>query len=130
MSSEPSDKEEAVYQIIFKMVLWDENKDDIFTKLAANGYDGAVAERLYQRARAGRISLIRRGSVRTAGKGILWLALGSGLFALFWFKLGGITHRLLWLVAVAVLYGFWKLTEGVAGFIMAGQKTGSLADDE
>lgn len=125
----PAEREQKIYDMVLKMVLWDEARDDVFQKLEVNGFIGDKAQEMYQRARAERVAAIRADCTRKAWAGLLWLGMGAGVFWLFWIYLGGITYQILVLSGVAMSIGTWKLVNGIAGIAMAHLKKGSLADE-
>lgn len=121
---------QRLYQIIHRMVIWDESREDVFAKLEVNGITGEEALEMYGRARSDRIAGIRGNAMRKGLMGLLLMAVGLGVFYAFWELLGGITRALMILCGVSTVVGCWKLTEGLIAFAFASSKRGSLADDE
>jgi hypothetical protein len=124
----PEEKKEVIYEAILKMVIWDESKEAVFTKLSVNGFEGPEAQAMYAQARGERIASIRSDYLRKTGFGLLWFAGAAGLFSSFWYGMGGITRNVLMIVWVCAAIGLWKTTEGLVGIATAPLKRGSLAD--
>jgi hypothetical protein len=124
----PEEKKEVIYEAILKMVIWDESREAIFTKLSVNGFEGAEAEAMYNQARRQRIASIRGDCAEKVIIGLLWLAGAAGLFSVFWYGMGAITRFVLLIVWVSAAVGAWKTIEGLVGIATASNKRGSLAD--
>lgn len=122
--------EQRLYQIIHRMVIWDESREDVLAKLEVNGITGDKALAMYARARAERIAGLRGNAVRKGLAGVLLMGAGIGVYWVAWEWLGSITRALMILCFVATLIGFWKATEGVVGYLFAPIRRGSLADEE
>ncbi len=118
-----------LYEAILKMVLWGEDRADIFDRLRVNGVEGAEAEVLYLTAHRERVATFRREYHKRIGLGLLLIAVGIGVLAGSWFGLDFIQGRLLWICAALIGFGLWKLMNGVIGSLMAGTRPGSVADD-
>lgn len=122
--------EQRIYQIIHRMVIWDESRENVLAKLEVNGITGPQADAMYARAQAERIAGLRGNAVRQGLAGLFLMAAGIGVFWAFWEWFGNITRALLILCFVTTVIGFWKATEGVLGYLFAPTKRGSLADEE
>ena len=122
--------EQRIYQIIHRMVIWDESRENVLAKLEVNGITGPQADAMYARAQAERIAGLRGNAVRQGLAGVFLMAAGIGVFWAFWEWLGAITRSLMTLCGASTVIGFWKVTEGVLGYLFAPTKRGSLADEE
>jgi hypothetical protein len=117
------------YAFVLKMVLWGEDRDEVFHRLAVNGVPDRVAERLYEHARADRLRTLRRDSARKLIGGLALVIGAVAIFSSCWFGLGFIPQILLYGCFGAAGYGLWKAIDGLAGVLMASSKTGSIAED-
>jgi hypothetical protein len=122
-------RRQRIYEIILRMVLWDEKEEDVFKKLEVNGFTGEKAQEMYREARRERVAAIRGDCWRPAGLGLLVLALSVGVFCQFWFGFGFIPRLLIGGCAVGTFFGGWKLVGGLVGLVTASTKQGSLAED-
>ena len=122
--------EQRLYQIIHRMVIWDESREDVLAKLEVNGITGDKALEMYARARAERITGLRGNAIRKGLAGLLLMGAGISVYWVAWEWLGNITQALMILCFVVTLIGFWKATEGVVGYLFAPTRRGSLADEE
>lgn len=117
------------YDIILKMVLWDEPKEKIDQKFEVNKVPPALARQIYKHARAERVRTIQRHYLKRGLLGFLVVLLSSGAF--FYSVLltidTGTQVVFVWFAPLA--WGFWKFLNGVSGYLMASKKTGSVADD-
>ena len=121
--------EHPSYEIILKMVLWDEPKEKIEQKLTVNNVPPAIAEQIYKHARADRIRTIRQHDIRQAMLGFFVVLLSSGLF--LWFVMSTLdsAHQIVFVWFAPLAWGFWKFLSGTIGFLMADKKKGSIAED-
>jgi hypothetical protein len=117
------------YDLVLRMVLWGESRDDVFRRLAVNGVTGIVAGRLYDQARADRIQTLRRDYSRKFLVGVGIIVAAVVIFSGCWFGLGFIPRILLYACFAAIGLGAWKAIDGLSGYLMAPGKTGSVADD-
>jgi hypothetical protein len=117
------------YDLVLKMVLWGESRDDVYRRLAVNGVTGEFADRLYEHARADRIRTIRGDYSRKLLIGLGLILAAVVIFCACWFGLGFIPRILLYACFAALGIGAWKAIDGFLGYIMAPSKTGSVADD-
>jgi hypothetical protein len=127
VTAEPGDHPH--YALVLKMVLWGEEADQVYRRLAVNGVSGEVARRLYEHARRDRIRTIRghyRGKM-WVGAGLVLAAMGMFFFC--WYGLGFISRLLIYVCAAGLGVGGWKFIDGLSGYLMAPMKTGSVADD-
>jgi hypothetical protein len=127
--SSPETREQRIYNIILKMVLWGERTEDIFKKLEVAGFSEEKQKEMYARARAERVAAIRGDCWRKAGWGLLALSVAVGVFCGFWIGLGGIPRIFIGLCAVGAVFGAWWLIEGLVGVLTAPMKEGSVATD-
>lgn len=111
------------------MVLWGESRELVFDRLRFNGLEGAEAEELYRTAHRERVATFRREYHKRMGLGLLLIAAGVGVLACSWFGLHFILGRLLWICSALIVFGLWKLLNGVIGTLTAGTRSGSVADD-
>ena len=117
------------YEVILKMVLWDEPKEKIDQKMRVNKIPPVIAEQIYQHARADRIRTIRQHYLKRALLGFFVVLLSSG--SLLWsvLKTLGAENQIVFIWFAPMAWGFWKFFNGTCGFLMADKKTGSVADD-
>lgn len=120
--------EEPLYQMILRMVLWGELRDDVFHRLGVNGITGERAERIYAAAWSERLITIRRDCARKAGFGLLMVIGAVGIFSFFWFGVRVIPRLVLFICAAMLGIGAWKAIDGLAGMIMAGNKEGPVGE--
>jgi len=134
-------EDEPQYDVVLKMVLWDEGRDAIFHRLKVNGVEGERAAKIYATARSERVKAIRVDGFKALVIGVVGMILGVGIY--FFFKLDELsaaefgegvngTAVLPWLIgflaAVVGAFGLWKATHGVTEILFAGMKKGSIAD--
>lgn len=118
------------YALVLKMVLWGEDRDDVYRRLEVNGVTGGIADRLYEHAREDRIRTIRSAYfIKILFGGGLFLA-AVVIFPACWFGLGFIPKIVLYGCFVALGIGSWKSTDGISGYLMAPTRTGSVTDIE
>jgi hypothetical protein len=117
------------YDLVLRMVLWGDSRDDVFQRLAVNGVAEAVAGQLYEQARADRIRTIRIDYSRKLMVGVGFIVGALVIFSVCWFGLGFIPRILLYACFAAIGIGSWKAIDGLSGYLMAPSKTGSIADD-
>jgi hypothetical protein len=140
--NEPSDVEEGDvhdshsdpddhphYNLVLRMVLWGETREEVCHRLAVNGVTGLVADRLYEHARADRIRTIRGDYSRKLLIGMGLILSAVVIFSVCWFGLGFIPRILLYACFAALGIGSWKAIDGLSGYLMAPSKTGSVADN-
>ena len=134
-------EDEPQYDVVLKMVLWDEGREAIFHRLKVNGVEGKRAEGIYKAARRERVAAIRSGGRRDLLIGVILIAICAGAtFGLGLDKLSfthfseGLGEVLLlpWLITLLVVicfaFGLWKCLRGVTEMLLAPSKTGSIAD--
>lgn len=117
------------YELILKMVLWDEPKEKIDQKLRTNKVPPAVAEQIFNHARDERIALIRSEYLKKLILGLILLGAAAATFIGCWFGLHFIPRALLYACFVASAVGLWRVVDGTTGFCMAEKKRGSVADE-
>lgn len=134
-------EDEAQYDVVLKMVLWDESREAIFQRLKVNGVSDERAREIYRVARAERVKLLRSDGVKTLGLGLGSLLLGVVIYwffdldqlsaAYFGDGVNG-TAMLPWLLgfvcALLGAFGLWKTVQGVSEICFAPMKVGSIAD--
>ena len=129
MSSQ--DHEDRVFEVVRRKVLWGEGREAVFDNLAANGFTGADAERLYREAMRERVAIIRAACGKRAALGVL--AIVGGLITLGTLLGGASVGRVGGAAigggAVALLFGVWWLVDGVVGYALAARREGSVADE-
>ena len=116
---------DAIYDLILRMVLWGEPREDVIHKLGVNGITGDEAEEIYQKAFSERVMTIRARNVRKIWIGVLFIGASTAGF----FLILSIFQRAYVIFALGVAVGVWKLADGAAGFLMASKKEGSVAGD-
>jgi hypothetical protein len=134
-------EDEPQYDVVLKMVLWDEGREAIFYRLKVNGVEGKRAEGIYKAARRERVAAIRSGGRRDLLIGVILIAIcAAATFGLGLDKLSfthfseGLGEVLLlpWLITLLVVicfaFGLWKCLRGVTEMLLAPSKTGSIAD--
>ena len=134
-------EDEPQYEIVLKMVLWDEDRAAIFHRLKVNGVEDERAKSIYAKARSERIKILRAEGLKSLLMGCGGMALAIGIY--FIFNLDELsaaefgdgvngTAVLPWLLgflgAVAGAFGVWKATEGITDVLFASMKKGSIAD--
>ena len=134
-------EDEPQYDVVLKMVLWDEDREAIFHRLKVNGVEGERAEAIYGKARSERIKILRGDGLKSLLLGIGGIALAGVIY--FAFTLDELsaaefgdgvngTAVLPWLLgflaAVAGAFGVWKATQGITDILFASMKKGSIAD--
>ncbi|MGC4016218.1 MAG: hypothetical protein QM755_17105 [Luteolibacter sp.] len=123
-------EEHHLYAMVLKMVLWGEKKEDVYHRLDVNGVTGPAADLLYNHARADRIATIRDAYRKKVFIGIGLILAATVTFCAFWWGLGFIPRRrLLYGCFAALGIGLWKFIDGLAGYLMAGTKEGSVDGD-
>ena len=68
-------KEEPQFEVVLKMVLWDEDREAIFRRLKVNKVTGERAELIYQAARAERVKSLRIDGLKGLGLGLACLSI-------------------------------------------------------
>ncbi|MEJ6579446.1 MAG: hypothetical protein QNL33_18870 [Akkermansiaceae bacterium] len=134
-------EDEPQYDVVLKMVLWDEGRETIFHRLKVNGIEGERAEGIYKAARRERVAAIRGAGRRDLLIGMILIAIcaavtfGLGLDKLSFthFSEGfGEVLLLPWLITMLVVicfaFGLWRCLRGVTEILLAPSKTGSIAD--
>lgn len=134
-------EDEPQYDIVLKMVLWDEGREAVFHRLKVNGIEGERAEGIYKAARRERVAAIRSGGRRDLLIGVILIAIcaaatfGLGLdklsFTHFSEGLGEVLllpWLIILLVVIAFAFGLWKCLRGMTEMILAPSKRGSIAD--
>lgn len=112
------------------MVIWDEPRDDVLHRLEVNGITGLKAQQMYEKARAERVAIIRKESIRKAAFGLGLLLVGCGLLFGFAIGLGVVIRPVLALGAAAAVFGLWYFSKGLFYIFFAHAKEGSLADED
>ena len=128
--AESRTREERIYEQVLRMVLRDEREEDVFLKLEVNGFTGDKAKEMFEKARAVRMSMIRRASLIRFLWGVFWFSLGATIFVPFWFGAKMTSAHVMVLFLAGFGVGVWKMTAGVVGFVTASQKRGSVLEDE
>ena len=111
------------------MVLWDEAREDVFKFMEVNQVNPSTAELLYASARKDRVRMIRSEHLRKLFIGGSLSMAAAIVFFIFWFVIGVIPNLLLYACFAAFGFGAWKCTDGIAGYAMAHNKEGSIADE-
>ena len=124
-----SPEEHPFYDLIHRMVMWGESKEDVLKRLETNGVVGEEAVQLYQHAYQDRIRSIRTEQAKKAAIGGGAIAAAVAAFCVCWFGLGFIPRLLLYACFAAGGLGLWKLINGLAGCLMAHHKTGDVNED-
>ena len=134
-------EDEPQYEVVLKMVLWDETKEVIFRRLEVNKITGKRAQAIYQTARNERIRILRSDGLKALALGVA--AIVSGVVLFYQFKLNelAVTHfgeginalpflpwLLAFLSAILCAFGLWKIVQGSIEAFFAGLKKGSIAD--
>ena len=134
-------KDEPQYDVILKMVLWDESREAIFRRLEVNKVTGERAEAIFQAARVERLRTIRADGQKAFGLGVLALLISVGIY--FGFRLDELQvmrfeegfHSLPllpWLLgfiaAILFAFGILKVVQGSIEILFASMKKGSIAD--
>ncbi|MDP0490850.1 MAG: hypothetical protein Q7Q71_07365 [Verrucomicrobiota bacterium JB023] len=124
---------EKLYPVIEKMAIWDESRERMLKKATVNGCTEEEAEYLYKKARASRISELRRDALTQMVQGaiVLFFTLGCIYYLV---KLspsvGAFQTRMAAPFGLAAALGLFRALQGMVGWTYAPRKTGSLADDE
>lgn len=121
---------QRIYNDVRRAVLWDEDRDEIFDKLAVNKITGDEAEDMFREARAERIAAIREGAVRTMFKGLVTLMLTTGIFATFWMGLGAVTRGITVVCVLLGAVGGWWFLTALVDMILAHSKKGAIGSEE
>ncbi|MFD0892921.1 hypothetical protein KBB96_15995 [Luteolibacter ambystomatis] len=122
-------EEHRLYAMVLKMVLWGEKKEDVYHRLEVNNVTGPTADLLYNHARADRIATIRDACRKKFLIGIGLILAATVTFCSFWWGLGFLPRLLLYGCFAALGIGLWKTIDGLAGYLMAGTKEGSVEGD-
>ncbi len=117
-----------LYALVLKMVIWGEEREEIYGRMRVNGITAEAADRLYQRAWEDRIRVIRGECSRKLLTGIGLVLAAVITFMVCWFGLRFIPKILLYGCIVAFVVGAWKLIDGTSGFLMAASKKGPVDD--
>jgi hypothetical protein len=121
-------EDHPLYNFVWKMVIWDEERDEIYRRLEINEITGSCADQLYEHARQDRIRILRKECSRKLFLGIGLIVLVTFIFSVCWIGLGFIPRQLLFLCFAVLAIGLYKFINGLAGYMMAPSKNGSLAD--
>jgi hypothetical protein len=134
-------KEEAQFEVVLKMVLWDEDREAIFRRLKINKVTDERAELIYRAARAERVKSLRIDGLKVLGLGLGCQSIAVACY--FGFRLdelevsrfgdGFIALPFLpWLLgffaAIMLAFGIWKVVQGSIEILFASMKKGSIAD--
>ena len=114
------------YNLVWKMVLWDEDKERIYKRLEINKVPKDIADLLYEHAREDRIRSIRSDCLGKIWAGVFFIIATCVTYYFCWFKLGFFPMILLFGFAL----GFWLLVDGFNSYVTAPRKRGSLADSD
>ena len=117
------------YAHVLKMVLWGDDKAAVFKAVEVGGLTCATADLLYACARQDRVSSIRAFYRQKLLIGMALMFAATVVFVIFWFGLGFILRIIIYVCSAVFGKGAWKGIDGVAGFLMAAHKEGSVADD-
>lgn len=117
-----------IYETVEQMVIWGEEREEVFRMLEVNGIPQAQAEGLYKKAMKERIAAIRSDCWKSISFGVGCLLAGLGVWGLFSIRLGLISRGIFLICAASFVFGFWKLLDGVAGMMLASRKRGPLSD--
>ena len=117
------------YDAVLRMVLWGEEEDKIRRRMEVNEVEPDLADKLHDLAKHERIRLIRSGCTRGIAMGAAWLTTAILTFVILWFVWGVIPNLVLYACIVGIGFGAWKIADGMAGYLMAPTKTGSIVDE-
>ncbi len=134
-------EDEAQYEVVLKMVLWDESREAIFRRLEVNGVETKRAEEIYAAAHAERVRILRGEGMKALLIGGGAVALGVGIYLFFNLDELNAAHFgdgvngtaiLPWLLGLLstlfCAFGLWKTIQGLSEILFAPMKRGSLAD--
>jgi len=121
--------EHPQYDIVLKMILWGEKREDVYHRMSVNGLTGEGADVLFQHAWADRLQTIRAVYFRRLMLGIALFIAAGIVFVGFWYGLKMIPKTLLYGCFVAWAIGIWKFVDGITGYLMAHKKEGSVAEE-
>jgi Flp pilus assembly protein TadB len=121
-------EQEAEYEILRK-VLWDEPKESVLKEAQMSGLTSKKALAFYDKACQKRAQSIRRRGLKESLLGVLGLLVAVGVFAFYWFVIGGFTRVMLFWVAVLFTFGVFNLIRGLDRYFMPHWKRGSIACD-
>ena len=76
-------EDEPQYEIVLKMVLWDEDRAAIFHRLKVNGVEDERAKSIYAKARSERIKILRAEGLKSLLMGFGGVALAIGIYFIF-----------------------------------------------
>jgi len=118
-----------LYDMVLKMVLWGEKKEDVYHRLEVNSVTGTTADLLYAHAWGERIATIRAAYRHKVLIGAGLIVGGLAVFSACWFGLHFIPRVLMMICFGAVGIGAWKTIDGLAGYVMAGKRQGSVTEE-
>lgn len=134
-------KDEPQFEVVLKMVLWDEDREVIFRRLEVNKVTGERAELIYRAARAERVKSLRIDGLKGLGLGLSCLLiagacyfgfrldeLGVSRFADGFIGLPFLPWFLGFFAAILLAFGIWKMVQGSIEILFASMKKGSIAD--
>ena len=121
--------EHPQYDIVLKMVLWGEKREDIYHRMKVNGLTGSGADALYSLAWKDRVQTIRAVYSQRLLKGAAVIVGGIATFVAYWHGMGSIPKVLIYGCSGATAIGLWKFVDGIIGYLMAETKEGSVAED-
>ena len=122
--------ESKIYENVLRAVIWDENRDEIFQMLHANGIIGEQAEQMFRRARGERLATLRSEGFHRMMKGVLRLSAGIIVFCLFWYGMGFTLRNVMIACGVVSAWGLWCSAGGAMDILLAPTKRGSVAGGE
>jgi len=126
---EPEDiTEHRLYDLVLKLVLWDESREEIFKRMKVNKVSDEKAEQLYEYAKNERVQAIRGNCSRNIVVGLRLIAVAVIVYCSFWFGMHGISKLLFYLCAVACGFGLFKFIKGIGAYLTAPNARGSVAD--
>lgn len=125
-------QDDPQYEFVLKKVLWDEDEAVVMKKLTVNGVSKDRAVMMYQVARRERIQLLRADGLKKLLQGSVLAIVVAGLYWLLNWHQFQITRFVIELVgfvcAAGVGLGIVQAVRGIAEWLFAARKRGSVAD--